>query len=186
MNTSSRYPRDISGNITFTEDTELGIPAIEIDYIMDRDGKGNRKVNNVSARIPDRVLSRNSNSQVFDNGTIFIDYDPENNIQSITMYSLNSVLDRTTMTQTQQASEFENYLGEKKDIELLIMYQTCLQVWGNLEDLIPIFNACGIMSEVAIRKDNGEEMEIPEDVFNVLDIEDIELDSTDDDEDDAC
>lgn len=142
----SDYPKTVSGTMILSEDTQIGIPEIEIDYDTTTNSKGERKVSCVSISFPSRKTPT-FDTKGFSDGKIVVDYNSEEALYRLTLYSVESMVDTKTGIPLDE-SDVETFASESQDIELVIFIQIALQYWGALEDTFPIIDMCGHLAKI--------------------------------------
>lgn len=148
------YPKDITGNVTFSSDLGLEIPEVNIYYEATINSKNERQVKSVSVMFSDRE-SNTDKFKDFCESRISVDFDSDQRACSITFYSITDLIDLETGAGKFNTS-LEKYIEETQDIELYILMQIGLQFWGTLMDMFPLVDICGSLVKGTIDASNGE------------------------------
>jgi hypothetical protein len=143
------YPKDISGVFLMSGDSSINLEEIEVTFFCTITGKGARKVQSIGVRFPSRHTDKGKRT-ILSNDNITIDYGIEDNLYSLRLTSISSLIDLESSVPMSD-SELDKYIEETSDVELAIFTQIGLQCWGVLEDSFTIFDLCGNLIKKTIQ-----------------------------------
>lgn len=166
------YPKDISGIVTFSPDSSLGLDRIDISYFTTVNSKNERMVSSVMVFFPEREGIKTNE---FCDGRLSLELGKDDTVVSLTFNSISDLVNLET-GEFLFKTPLEEYAEATQDVELLIFIQVGLQFWGVLMDMFKLVNIYGTLVKTTVLASEGHEVDLPDSIKDLLDNEDTEND----------